>query len=410
MTANNVNAHGFDLDAAATLDPSIQPLNRSVDLTAAPSNVFLTGSTGFVGAFLMHNIFKNTDARIHALVRADDAEHGHKRIKSNLQKYNIWRDSYARRLIAVPGDLKDPLLGQTEEKFAELAEVIDVIYHCGSKLSYIAPYEYLANANVGGTQEALRLATTTRPKPLHFVSSLGILLAYDSEQLKGGGEDDPMKQNICPEVGYFQTKYVSERVVRIARDRGIPVTIHRIGLIVGDTTTGVSNVDDFVARIILGSIQAGYAPGITNAMDMTPVNYVAEAMYFLSRQQESIGQVFHLLNPEPITWGGIFDYVIDRGYDVEKMDFHHWVDALDKHADPDENPLYPMLPFFHISFAQRMLGISKSHFNALGTEKTQKALEPWGKTCPPIDAAAVNTYLQRFVETGRLHKVETTTA
>lgn len=394
------NKHGFDLNAAASLDPEIMPQTGEVNFAKEPKTLFLTGATGFVGAYLLKELLEQTCADVYCLVRANDDQHAMGRIRDNLAQYNIWDESYAQRVLPLVGDLKNPLFGLSPEMFAMLSEYVDAVYHCGSKLSYIAPFEYLKDANVGGTQEALRLATQGKPKPMHFVSSLGILLAY--QNLEGGNEDDALDQTKCPNIGYFQSKYVAERVVRIARDRGIPVTIHRIGLIVGDSQTGVSNVDDFVARILIGSIQAGDAPDIRNAMDMTPVDFVSKAMVYLSRRTESRGNVFHLLNPNPVHWGNIFDHVIEAGYPLTLHTFENWVQAVEAHADPATNPLYPLLPFFHVGFARRMLGVSDRAFSALGTQLTQDALRDSAVTCVPVNAQLINTFISYFVQTGRL--------
>ncbi|MCC6616255.1 MAG: thioester reductase domain-containing protein [Anaerolineae bacterium] len=393
----------FDLNSEATLDPAIQPLPDGADVTKPAQKIFLTGATGFVAAYILAELIEQTDATIYALVRASNEAAGMVRIRRNLERYHLWTPELAARIIPVPGDLKLPLLGLTQMEFDRMAAEIDVVFHVGSKLSYVAPYHFLKDANVGGTQETLRLATTTRPKPYHFVSSLGILLDY--KKLEGGHEEDELDAEKCPEVGYFQTKYVAERVVRIARARGIPVTIHRIGLIVGDSKHGYSNEDDFVARILIGCILAGYGPDIRSTMDMTPVDFIARAIVHLAFQQASLGHIFHLLNPNPITWGGIMDIISAAGYPVRKLPYHHWVQAIEEHADPETNPLHPLLPFFHISFAGRMLGINENAYHALGTENTQAALNGSGIQCPPVDEALITTFLGRFVDAGRLHPV-----
>jgi thioester reductase-like protein len=396
----------LNLDQRAALAPEIQPYLASVDLTAEPRHVFLTGATGFVAAYVLAELLEQTDATIYTLVRANDTRQGFTRIRRNLSCYRLWRGRYENRVIPVPGDLKRPLFGLKPAEFIKLARTIDVVYHVGSKLSYLAPYEYLAAANVGGTQEALRLATHSKAKPFHFVSSLGILIGYKVSPggvPVGGMENDPLDADKCPQVGYFQSKYVAERLVRIARTRGVPVTIHRIGLIVGDSQNGCSNDDDFVARILIGSIQAGYGPDIKRQMDMTPVDYVARAIVYLSRQQESLGQVFHLLNPQPITWSSIMDSVIELGYPLHKLPFDAWVEAIEDYGDPATNPLQPLLPFLNLDFAARMFGVSAAAYQALGTEATVRALEGSGIRCAPVDRALVRTYIQRFVDTGRLH-------
>jgi thioester reductase-like protein len=395
----------FSLDHKVDLAPEIQPYPAYIDLNVEPHNIFLTGATGFVAAYILAELLEQTSATVYVLVRANDVRQGFTRIRRNLSCYLLWRRRYENRVIPVLGDLKRPLLGLTPEAFIQLARTIDVIYHVGSKLSYVAPYEYLEPANVGGTQETLRLATLSKAKPYHFVSSLGILIGYQVPPGSipvGGMENDPLDAGKCPPVGYFQSKYVAERLVRIARMRGIPVTIHRIGLIVGDSEHGCSNDDDFVARILIGSIQAGYGPDIQRQMDMTPVDYVARAIVYLSRQPESLGKIFHLLNPQPITWSSIMDRVIESGYPLEKLPLDAWVEAIEKYGDPGTNPLQPLLPFFHLDFAARMFGVSDIAYHALGTEATRHALEGSGIHCAPVDSTLVRTYLQRFVFTGRL--------
>jgi thioester reductase-like protein len=239
----------LSLDQKATLAPEIRPYPAYVDLTTEPKNIFLTGSTGFVAAYVLTELLEQTNATIYTLVRASDMRQGFTRIRRNLSCYLLWRPRYENRVIPVLGDLKRPLLGLNSAEFIKIARTIDVVYHVGSKLSYLAPYEYLESANVGGTHETLRLATFGNAKPYHFVSSLGILMGYKvppNGVPVGGMESDSLDANKCPSVGYFQSKYVAERLVRIARSRGIPVTIHRIGLIVGDSRNGCSNEDDFV--------------------------------------------------------------------------------------------------------------------------------------------------------------------
>jgi thioester reductase-like protein len=393
----------FDLDAEATLAPDIQALPYPVDLTAKPHAIFVTGATGFVAAYLLSELLEKTDAIIYTLVRTGTSFQGMNRIRRNLSCYLLWHNRYEKRLIPVPGDLKMPRLGLTDTQFNALAERVDVIYHVGSKLSYVAPYEFLKAANVGGTQETLRLAVQGKAKPYHFVSSLGIMMGYTVPV--GGMEDDSLDAAKCPPVGYFQSKYVAERIVRLARSRGIPVTIHRIGLIVGDSKNGCSNDDDFVARILIGSIQAGHGPDIKSAMDMTPVDYAARAITYLSSRQESLGKVFHLLNPQSVTWADIMETVNALGYPLYKLPFDAWVKAIESYNGREVNPLQPLLPFLHLNFAARMFGVSDAAYHALGTEATQRALVGSGIFCSPVDRDLVRTYLERFVATGRLYPV-----
>src|SRR5262249_17249187 len=137
--------------------------------------ILLTGATGFLGAFLLDELLRETDAQIVCLVRANDADQGRERIAHNLQQYGLDHPDFEQRVVAVPGNLEQPLLGLSSVEFDRLAEEIDVIYHNGAVVNLIYPYSQLRAANVGGTREILRLATKVRPKPMHYVSTFMVL-------------------------------------------------------------------------------------------------------------------------------------------------------------------------------------------------------------------------------------------
>lgn len=94
--------------------------------------------------------------------------------------------------------------------------------------------------------------------------------------------------------------------------------------------------------------------------------------------------------------------VIELGYPLEKLPFAAWAGAVEKYGDPVRNPLHPLLPFLHLNIAARMFGVSDAAYHALGTQATQQALAASGIHCPPVNHALIRTYLQRFVEAGRL--------
>jgi hypothetical protein len=113
--------------------------------------------------------------------------------------------------------------------------------------------------------------------------------------------------------------------------------------------------------------------------------------------------VFHLLNPQPISWSKIMDSVVELGYRLEKQPLEAWVGAIEHYGDQTTNPLQPLLPFLHLDFASWMFGVSDAAYQALGTDATLRARAGSGIRCAPVDRALVRTYIRRFVDTGRLH-------
>ncbi|WP_176308797.1 SDR family oxidoreductase, partial [Micromonospora sp. NBS 11-29] len=123
-----------------------------------PGQVFLTGATGFVGAFLLRDLMRSTSATVHCLVRGSDEASARERLRANLTWYGIGDEVDDDRLRVLPGDLAAPRFGLDAEQFDRLAREVDVVYHAGATVNWLHPYSSLKAANVTGTEEALRLA------------------------------------------------------------------------------------------------------------------------------------------------------------------------------------------------------------------------------------------------------------
>jgi hypothetical protein len=76
--------------ADAILDSSIRPNTAPIKDLTDPTCIFLTGATGFLGAFLLYELLQQTQADIYCLVRSPNIESAKKRLQSNLESYLIW--------------------------------------------------------------------------------------------------------------------------------------------------------------------------------------------------------------------------------------------------------------------------------------------------------------------------------
>lgn len=236
------------------------------------------------------------------------------------------------------------MLGISSEQFQTLAGNIDTIYHSAALLNYVFPYSALKAANVLGTQEVLRLACQVKVKPVHYVSSVAVFesTAYAGKVVK---EQDEFNHWEGIYLGYSQTKWVAEKLVKIARDRGLPVTIHRPPLISGDSKTGICNTHDFINLMTKGCLQMGYFPDVDYMLDMSPVDYVSKAIVYLSRQKESIGKAFNLQHPQPAALKMLVEWIRSFGYSVEMIPFEKWQSELINNVTSADNPLYTLRPF-----------------------------------------------------------------
>lgn len=396
----------LDLSAEAVLDQNIRPVSSSFVFTGEPKNVFITGGTGFLGAFLIHELLQQTNADIYCLVRAAHPEEGKQKLKKNLQSYGLWNEVFRPRIIPVIGDLSQPLLGISKEAFEMLAANLDSIYHSAATLNYVYPYSALKTPNVLGTQEVLRLACLFKVKPVHYVSSVAVFESpfYAGKIVK---EDDSFEHWQGIFLGYSQTKWVAEKLVTIARDRGLPVTIHRPPLIAGDSKTGACNTDDFINLVIKGCIQMGYFPDVDYMLDASPVDYVSKAIVYLSKQKESLGKAFHLQHPAPVPLSNLLDWMHSLGFAIEAIPYQQWQTKLINDISSAENPLYTLRPFLLERWSEEQITIPDLYLQSrrpiINCEATLNALAGSGIVCPPMDTQLFMTYSTYLLQNGFLN-------
>jgi amino acid adenylation domain-containing protein/thioester reductase-like protein len=404
------HATGFmtltELKAEAVLDETIYPDHPYQGSPNQAKAIFLTGATGFLGAFLLNALIEQTQANIYCLVRANSLEAGKARIRKNLEECKLWREELSDRITPVIGDLAKPLLGLKEQEFQEMAGTIDAIYHNGAFVNLVYPYSALKAANVLGTQEILRLASKIKTKPVHFISTLDVFESDVCAGIIAIREDDRPYSGEGLAGGYAQSKWVAEQLIATARERGIPTCIYRPGMIAGHSQTGVSNLEDLNCRMLKGFIQLKSAPSLDMAIDMTPVDYVSGAIAYLSQQSESLGKAFHLFNPHPLHLNKLVKTVRSFGYNLQTIAYEKWQEALNNATKQSQNNA--LSPLSSVLLEK----ISSTHLTHLemwlvGEEifDCQNALNGLAKTpisCPPVDEALLATYFAHFKQIGFL--------
>jgi L-aminoadipate-semialdehyde dehydrogenase len=119
------------------LKPSYQPLPPSFG--SAPVTVFLTGATGFLGAFILRDLLarKNEVAQVLCLVRASDSEKALQRLRQGGTDRGVWDEEWTRssRLEVIHGDLDQKQFGMDSETWNRVAAESDIILHNGALVS-----------------------------------------------------------------------------------------------------------------------------------------------------------------------------------------------------------------------------------------------------------------------------------
>ncbi|MEU9464322.1 amino acid adenylation domain-containing protein [Streptomyces sp. NPDC048312] len=390
-----------ELLADVKLDPDIRADGLPHADYLSPRHILVTGATGYLGAFLVVELMKRTDAVVHCLVRADDSEAAIERLEQVLRNYRAWDESYRPRLRPVVGDLAKPFLDLPRESFDQLAEEIDSIYHSGAIVNFTFPYEAMKPANVHGTEELLRFATRSRLKAFHLVSSVDVFM--------GTGAERPFTEVDLPEkpiripTGYPRTKWVAEKLVAIARDRGVPVTVQRPWMITGHTKTGASHHTDYLYVYLKGFLDLGVMPLFDDVINAVPVDFTAEAIVYTSLRAENFGKNFNITNPSPTTMSQCYEWLRTFGYPLNVIDEE---EARQRALSVEQDHiLFPMTP---------MLRVASMRHAALDPE-LQKRVNPQDECrvltealagsdieCPPVNEEWAHSCFRYLVDIGFL--------
>ncbi len=401
-----VKINSSDLQRDAILDPSIFPEPNSMAAPSEPQNILLTGVTGFLGAFLLDELLKSTTANIYCQIRCPNITVGKQKLQKNLARYSLIDAAQSNRVIVIKGDLSQPLFGMSPLEFRQLASQIDSIYHNGAFVHLIYPYAALRDTNVLGTQEILRLASQFKIKPVHFISTLDVFQSAHYTQLEILSEQDDFPLTSQPESGYAQSKWVAEKLVKTAHERGIPTCIYRPGMIVGHSQTGISNTEDQIGRLIKGFIQLGCAPNLSIPMHLTPVDYVSQAIVSLAHQQSSWGKVFHLTNLQALSLNRLLQHIKSCGYSIQSTEYHQWLKTLiEQHVDR-ENTLTSMIPLLtsHSEAFPNYLDVMT--LDRIDSQNTLTGLAETTISCPQLDSKLLDTYFSYFIQSGFLDNLK----
>jgi amino acid adenylation domain-containing protein/thioester reductase-like protein len=405
LDARDAEQH-VDFAREAELDRRIRLDVGSPPDWQRPRHILLTGATGFLGVHLLRELLALTTAHVHCLVRADDDSHARQRIAQAAEHYALG-DLAMNRVVPVVGDLAEPGLGLPASMFSELAQRIDAIHHAGALVNFVYPYAELRPANVNGTRELIRLAGLYRGIPVHYVSTTAVLAGFGVMGVGEVTEDTPLgyADHLC--IGYVETKFVSEELLRSANRAGLPVAIYRPLDIVGDHRSGALNTATEMCALMRFITDTGFAPDIDLPLDFVPADICAAAIAYISTHAEASGTTYHMSSPRYTLLGSLVARLRHHGFSVETIPYSEWVRELLKHAARHPaHPMTPFVPLFVDRCAESGLTVAEMYLEHIFPSYTrshlEQALSGSGIAFPAVDDELLDLNINRLMATGYL--------
>ena len=266
--------------------------------TEKPTNVaiFLTGSTGYIGAHIAANLLDSSAESLNLLVRAHNEQEARERLWRSCQlhmNFPHFCEMLDSRIHIFRGDLTSEKFGLDEDAYRGLARSTDSIIHCAASLNRKSEKNCL-NVNLRGTLEVVQLAMRARDshglRRFSHVSTVAVAGQRSNEVVTEDKSIDWDRSDYDP---YARTKKFCEHMIRrLLPD--VPRTIFRPSIVLGDSRRAETNQFDMVRAFVFlaGLPILPFRPG--DRIDIVPVDYVAGAVAALHLKEKPAFDTYHL--------------------------------------------------------------------------------------------------------------------
>ncbi len=300
------------------IETPVFPIEHEINTDSGPlteaasksrGDVLLTGSTGFLGAHLLHELLAHTDSTVHCLVRAKDDHAAADRLEGTMRFYygEEAKQLLSGRVRAIRGDVSQPEFGLNKEAYKLLGKTVNTVIHSAALVKYFGPYDQMHQINVEGTQQVIDFCKCFHCI-LGHVSTDAITGNYLVEQKVAGiftERDFYIGQNYKGN-NYVRSKFEAEnRVLRAIREDKLRAVIFRMGNLTGRHLDGKfqPNMAENAFYSALKEVMVSgmvSAKILTEKLEFSPVDSSARAILLLLSNPNREGSIYHLMNPKTL--------------------------------------------------------------------------------------------------------------
>ncbi len=258
--------------------------------------IFLTGSTGYLGSYLVAGLFAGHQDQLNLLVRAKSDQEARERLWQSLQlhfAFPEFLDYLNSRVCIFRGDLTAERFGLSDEEYRLLVDTTDSILHCAASLNRKSEKQCL-NVNLRGSLEVIQLARRAQNqhglRRYSLVSTVAVAGKRQSEVILEDASIDWQRSDYDP---YARTKKFSEHLVhQLLPD--VPHTIFRPAIVMGDSRRPETTQFDMVQAFDM-LVRLPVLPLRPNdRIDIVPANYVGGAIVKIHQTEKPSYGIYHL--------------------------------------------------------------------------------------------------------------------
>jgi amino acid adenylation domain-containing protein/thioester reductase-like protein len=294
--------------------------------------IFLTGASGYFGVQLLSDLLERSTATVYCLMRDGYEEHAYERIAKNLTHYALPRTNFTReRVRIIPGDLCQEGWGLTDIAIEELKHSVGAVLHNAAEVDLARRYIDLRLVNVGSIKFLIEFCTSGSFVPIHYISTISIF----SEDLFTHYDIVPDKIlydfDCIPPGGYNQSKWLCEKVLVSARNKGLPLSIYRLGEIAPNSRTGIANEKSLLTTLIQAILYLKAYPDSDLALDYFPADLsgklIVQSVLEAGRNSDT-----NMVNVAGISINQVSELIMEQGILLEKLSYSAFKKRLDAAA------------------------------------------------------------------------------
>ena len=264
------------------------------------TSLLMTGFPGFLGSALLPRLLARREGvRAVCLVQPHHMATAQQRVCGIESAHPDVRG----RIELTKGDITAPDLGVGRDG-ARILEDVTEVWHLAAVYDLAVEPETARRVNVDGTARILEFCRARR----RFDRLQHVSTCYVSGRYEGTFTEEALAEGQAFRNAYESTKYEAELLVREAMAAGLPATIYRPGIVVGDSHSGATQKYDgpyFFASYLRRQPFVALVPRLADPdvvkFCVVPRDFVIEAMDELSVLDRSVGRTYALTDPDPPT-------------------------------------------------------------------------------------------------------------
>jgi thioester reductase-like protein len=258
--------------------------------------IFLTGSTGYIGAHVAASLLRDYGAPLNLLVRAREPQEAEDRLWRALQLHLDFKTFYEilqTRIRIFRGDLTSERFGLTEDDYYRLVHTTDSIIHCAASLNRKSEKSCL-NVNLRGTLEVIKLGLQVdHYHGLRRFSHVSTVAVAGKRQDEVVTDDNSIDWNRSDYDPYARTKKFCEHMIRQLLPE-VPKTIFRPSIVLGDSRRPETTQFEMVRAFVFLAGLPVLPLRAKDRVDIVNVDFVADAIATLHVKERTSYDTYHL--------------------------------------------------------------------------------------------------------------------